>query len=474
MALCYQIWYNCTMRTLPVVALVGRPNVGKSTLFNRLIGRRQAVVSDIAGTTRDRLEQVILWNERQFAIVDMAGLEPALKEKTEIRQGMQEQVEKALNEADIILWIVDGQEGVTTADTVVAELLRRLHRQVIVVANKCDNMQEKGAEYEFSRFGFGETLRVSAIHGTGREALLTSIVEALPEKSRRESLPLYDERELRIALAGRPNVGKSTLLNALVGDSRAVVSAEAGTTRDSVDTLIRADSIFGDTYTRWKTVRIVDTAGIRSRGKIDRSIEGWSVLRTFVAIEDAEIVLLVLDAVEGMVHQDLQVAERIVDSGRPLILLMNKWDAVLAAKDIIPGTPEDQEQQEKVLSVLRFKLPFMPWVQVLFLSGEKGINLDVVGKVLLNAHLAWSKEPKQEEIDVLADHLRTNPRLNNLQKISFEHAQPPVFHVHIHGRVLPHFSTRRYIENALRDYFDIGPTPIKIWVQLNGPEKKKK
>lgn len=458
------------MYSLPVVALVGRPNVGKSTLFNRLIGRRQAVVADIAGTTRDRLERDVAWKEREFTIVDMAGLEPALKEKTEIRQGMQQQVERALQLADVIIWVVDGQEGPTQADAIVAELLRRLHKPVVVAANKCDNPKENGIEYEFSRFGFGDTHRVSAIHGTGVEPVLDAILEVLPENKQRVE-PVEDERELRIALVGRPNVGKSTLLNALVGDNRSVVSAEGGTTRDSVDTVLSATGVFGRTFTRWRTVRIIDTAGIRKSGKIDRSIEGWSVLRTFDAIDDAEVVLLVLDAHEGLVHQDLQVAERIVDAGRPLILVLNKWDAVLAAKNIIPGTPEDQEEQEKVLSSLLHKLPFMHWVQVLFISASRGINIDFIGKLILNAYIAWSKQPDQADLDALAKHLRGNPRLANLQKISFEHNQPPVFHVHIHGRELPHFSTRRFIENTIRDMFEIGPTPIKIWVQLNGPEK---
>lgn len=457
------------MHSLPRVALVGRPNVGKSTLFNRLLGARHAVVAAIAGTTRDRLERDITFEGKQFTLVDMAGLEPALKDGSEIRAGMQRQIHTALAAADLVVWVVDSVEGVTAADRLVAELLRRLGKPVVVAANKCDHEKHEQTHLEFAEFGF-PVVPISALHDRGTGALLSTFVPILPDKGT-ELVPT-DDRELTLAIAGRPNVGKSTLLNALVGSERSVVSAEAGTTRDAVDTILPAEALFGSTFTRWRTVRIVDTAGIRRRGKIDRSIEGWSVLRSYDAVESADVVLLLIDATEGLVHQDTQVMERVTDAGRPLILLINKWDAVLEKAGIEPGGDADNERQEQFLTRLRGNLSFLHWAQVLFLSAQTGLNVEVIGKLVNNAVTAWSQEIDQKELDALAKELKKMPRLQQLQRITFERSKPPVFHVHVHGQRMPHFSTRRSVENAIRDYFNLGPTPMKLWVELSGARVK--
>jgi GTP-binding protein len=294
----------------------------------------------------------------------------------------------------------------------------------------------------------------------------------LPEEGSETGSVLEEERELKLAITGRPNVGKSTLLNALVGEERAVVSPIAGTTRDAVDTVLPASNLFGDIFTRWRTVRVVDTAGIRRRGSIDRSIEGWSVLRSYDAIDAADVTLLLLDATEGLVHQDTQVMQRVVDAGKPLVLIINKWDLILKEKDIIAGTEEDDAAQEAFLDDLRRKLQFISWVQVLFLSAATGLHVKVIGKLVNNAYVAWSKVIDQDELDELAKEIKKFPRLNNLKKITFEHSQPPVFHIHTEGKAAPHFSTRRYVENVLRDYFELGPTPIKIWSETEGKYKK--
>ncbi len=459
------------MNNLPRVALVGRPNVGKSTLFNRLVGSRQAVVADIAGTTRDRLERPVQWRGHQFIIVDMAGLEPALTEKNEISQGMQEQVNRALKDAAVIIWVTDAAAGLLPGDELSAELLRRQHKPVVVAANKADNDKLELGQYEFSQFGFEDMVPISAVHARNIDPLLDAVVALLPEPT--EEVELHDEKELRLAIIGRPNVGKSTLLNALTQDNRAVVSAEAGTTRDAVDTIVPARELFPNTYTKWQTVRLIDTAGIRRRGKIDRQIEGWSVLRTFDTIDASEVVLFVIDATEKLVHQDLQVAERVVTAGRAIVLLVNKWDAVLEKKNLIGGTPEDDEAQSEFLNDLRSKMQFMPWVQVLFMSAQKGINLDVIGKLVLNAFVAWSRKIDQKDLDELTVQLAKMPRLKSLRKITYQHASPPVFHLHVHGHHLPHFSTTRYVENALRDFFDMGPTPMKIWTVTTSAGGKK-
>jgi GTP-binding protein len=396
----------------------------------------------------------------------MAGLEPTLTEQNEIRAGMQRQVQAALKEADLVLWVVDSAEGPTQSDRLIAELLRRLGKKVVVAANKRDHPKHEMAVLEFAEFGFTPVLGISAMHDLGMLELLDAVVAALPTKG--QTAAPKDEREMTLAIVGRPNVGKSTLLNALVGTERSVVSAEAGTTRDAVDTVLPATDLFGRIFTPWRTVRIVDTAGIRRRGKIDRSIEGWSVLRSYAAIDAADVTLLLVDAIEGLVHQDTQVVERLLNAGKPLVLLVNKWDIVLEKAGIIAGTPEDDEKQAEFLTILRRKLVFIHWAPVLFLSAHTGLHLDVIGRLVNSVYIAWSKEIDQNELNELTKQLRKMPRLNNLQKVTFEHAKPPVFHIHVHGKDLPHFSTRRYVENALRDFFELGPTPIKLWVKRSG------
>jgi GTP-binding protein len=282
-----------------------------------------------------------------------------------------------------------------------------------------------------------------------------------------EAEELVDPKELKIAIIGRPNVGKSTLLNALTDDERSVVSSVPGTTRDSVDTLIPATQLFKRTFTRWEQVRIIDTAGIRRRGKIEMGIESWSFLRTINAVEEAEITLLMLDGTEGLTQQDLHIAQRILEIGRPVIILVNKWDAVLSAKNIVPGTVEDVKQQEVFLDMLRKEASFLFWAQVLFLSAQEKINLHIVSRLVLNAYNAWNLDVDQKDLDALVEKLKFQPLFKNLQKITMQHNKPPVFHLHVEGKNLPHFSTHRAAENVLREVFDIGPTPIKIWSETS-------
>lgn len=466
------------MQDLPTIALVGRPNVGKSSLFNRLVKKRHAVISDVPGTTRDRLERPINVLGKAALLVDMAGIEPALKEKNEISAGMQAQVEKALASAAVVLWVVDAQTGVTTQDELVAELLRRLHKPVIVVANKTDNPDMQAMQYEFARFGF-EMVPVSAIHGSGITELIQKIAPVLPERTEPKQLQEEESRELNLAILGRPNVGKSTLLNALTQDNRAVVSPIAGTTRDAVDTVLPAERIFGRTFTRWQTVRIIDTAGIRRRGKIEKGkqgIEGFSVIRSLETLDAAHLALFLIDGDEKLVHQDLQVVQKIIDAGRPLVIVVNKWDAVLAKTGIIPGTAEDDEAQVSFLERLRRQASFLYWAPVVFVSAKEGINLENLGKVLNNCFIAWSITPDNEELKAVSKHVRTLPRMGSVLGITLEHSQPPTFHIHTQGKELLHFSLRRQIEGILREYFEIGPTPIKLWVARTPgstiPEKK--
>ena len=453
------------MKQLCRVGLVGRPNVGKSTLFNRLVGSRLAVVAADAGTTRDRLERTMEEGELSYVLFDMAGIEPEL-EKTELNQAVQSQVERSLKMADILVWVVDSRAGADAIDDRLSRTLRNLGRPIILAINKHDDPKHDMGQYEFSQYGIDPMIALSALHDRGVRQLREDILAAVKicQETKAEGALAEDpDRELRLALVGRPNVGKSTLLNKLVDDTRSVVSAEPGTTRDAVDTIIPAQELFGRTFTKWQQVRIIDTAGIRRRGKIGHQVEAWSVLRTLDAVDQAEVVLFMIDAEEGLVSQDLQVVQKVVDAGRAFILLVNKWDAVLAKKDLFLGTEEEQEAQEKFLDQIRNQAPFLHWARVLFLSATEGQNLEYIGRLVLAAYQAWDLKISQDDLDELTGYLRKMPRLKNLQKIVMTHNRPPVFHIHTEGRNLVHFSTNRYIENALRDRFGIGSTPIKIW-----------
>lgn len=462
-------------QSLPHVALLGRPNVGKSTLFNRLLKRRRAVVSEIAGTTRDRIQEVVTHAGVSFVVVDMAGIEPALQEKNDISIGMQQQVEQALQKADVLVWVVDGLVGLTPQDEQVAELLRRLHKPVVVAVNKTDDPKHELMQFEFSRFGFEPLVPVSAVHAKGIVPLLDAIIARIKDKPTAEVLPTADaieDRELRLAILGRPNVGKSTLLNSLAGEERAVVSPISGTTRDAIDTILPAEPIFGNTFTRFQTVRVIDTAGIRQRGKMGHGIEAWSVLRSMDSLDDAHVILFVINAAEHMTHQDLTVAERILGAGRPLIIVVNKWDLHLEKKGVIPGTEEAEALQETYQQQILGRAPFLSWTQLIFVSAKTGLNLHYLGRVILRAYQAWSKVVPQDELDELVAEVKKTPRLSTIKRISFEHAQPPVFIVHVQDNKILHFTVRRFLERALREYFDIGPTPIKIWVELAKDKKR--
>lgn len=409
------------------------------------------------------------WKNKGFVLIDMAGIEPALELEDEISTGMQRQVEAALRSADLIVWVVDGVEGVTHLDERVAELLRRLGKPVLVVANKTDNEARQMGRFEFMRFGFIDVLALSALHGNGFDEFLDAVIANLPENAALEEGESVDNpRELRLAILGRPNVGKSTLLNTLSNEERAVVSPISGTTRDTVDTVLPSRTLFGRTYTKWSTVRVIDTAGMRRAGKIEKGkegIEGYSVIRSLETLDRAEVVLFLLDGTEGIVHQDLQVSQKIVDAGRPLVLVVNKWDQVLEKHSIIAGTPEDDARQEEFLDQMRQTAPFLFWAPVLFISAKELINVSKIGKLVLSSYNAWSATPSVAILEEVRKHLVTLPRMGSIVRIELTHSCPPTFHVHVQGRKLLHFSVRRQIEHVIREVCEIGPSPIKIWVE---------
>jgi GTP-binding protein len=344
----------------PIVALVGRPNVGKSTLFNRLIGERRAIVEDIPGTTRDRLYGDTEWNGRVFTVVDTAGLlldEDDLTPGTpqlEIARRVREQAEIAIEEADAIIFIVDSREGLTAADAAVAEVLRRASKPVVLAANKADNRERALDAVEFYALNLGEPIPMSAYHGIGVGDVLDRVTDVLPIIEAEE-----DDAAVKIAIVGRPNVGKSSLLNRLIGQERSVVSDVPGTTRDSIDTPVEIDGI---------KALLIDTAGIRRRGKIERGLERYSVMRALRAIERSDVALLLIDATEGVTAQDTHIAGMILESLKGVAILVNKWDLVV----------KDNTTFDAFSRHVREAFKFISYAPLLFISAKTGQRVDKV------------------------------------------------------------------------------------------------
>lgn len=448
----------------PLVAIVGRPNVGKSTLFNRIIGERRAVVSEIPGTTRDRIVAETSWNDKGFLVVDTGGIEilpptveagrrtleedPLLVDSEPFIPLIRAQAELAIQEADLILFLTDARAGLTSADREVADLLRRTKKPVLVVANKVDNESREQDAYEFYELGMGEVYTISAIHGLGVGDLLDLIVDELPDTVEPER---GEDEAMRVAILGRPNVGKSSLLNRLLGEERAIVSPVAGTTRDAVDT----EMIWED-----QPVVLIDTAGIRRRGKIDTGVEKWSVLRTSRALKRADVALLLIDAQEGVTAQDTHVAGMINDAGVSVVVLVNKWDAVKR---------EVRQNQQDAEAHLREELKFLSHVPVLFISALTGLN---VKRVLPTA---------QYVMDARYQRIPTGQLNDLIQRVVLEHAPPskggrrlrifyasqtevapPHFVFVVNDPKLMHFAYYRYLENRIREIHAFPGTPIHM------------
>ena len=351
-----------------VAAIVGRPNVGKSALFNRLMGQRVAIVEDVPGTTRDRLYGTVEWRGRAFTIVDTGGIEEPQGDA--VRVAVQAQAEAAIQESDVVLFVVDAASGLIGVDHDVADLLRKSRKPVILVANKAESDRRALAATEFYELGLADPLPVSALHGTGTGDLLDAVVAALPE---REELTV--EADARIAIVGRPNVGKSSLLNTIVGRERAVVSPTPGTTRDPVDTLLDHDG---------RRVLLVDTAGLRRRGKIEPGIEAYATLRTVRAVDRSDVAILLIDATEGVTAQDLHVAGYVLEEFKGLVIGVNKWDAVERGEDTT----------DRVRAELRRAFHFAPWAPEIFLSAKSGRNVAAI----MDAALAAATE-RRKRID---------------------------------------------------------------------------
>ena len=426
-----------------VVAIVGRPNVGKSTLFNRLVGDRVAIVEDLPGTTRDRLYATADWNGREFALVDTGGLVDPKAGPMEA--AVRAQAELAIDEADVVLFIVDAKAGILPVEYDVADRLRRSGKPSLIVANKADSWRGEAQSAEFYALGLGEVHTVSALQGTGTGDLLDAVLAALPTIT--DDTP---EADARVAIIGRPNVGKSSFLNTLVGAPRAVVSEIPGTTRDTVDTLMERDG---------KRVLLVDTAGIRRRGSIEQGIERYALLRTVRAIERADVAILLIDALEGIVDQDVHIAGYALEARVGLVLAINKWDAV----------DRGMETTERVRAEVTREFHFAPWMTSHLVSAKSGRNVtETLDDAVRVVESRKTRVPTAELHRILVEAIGSHPHPSvRGTEIRFRHvtqadAHVPTFVFFVDRPDLVHFSYQRYLENQIRAHHPFPGTPIRL------------
>jgi GTPase len=437
---------------MPVVALVGRPNVGKSTLFNRLIGEHRAVVHEQPGTTRDRLYGTVEWRGREFTVVDTGGIGLDTGEG-DLMADVRLQAQEAMREADVIVFVTDAQSGLTAADDEVSHLLRRTRKPLIVAANKAENRRRQLDAAEFYTLGLGEPIVVSALHGEGTGDLLDAVVESLPRTPEPDG---QEDVAVSIAIVGRPNVGKSSLLNALVGRERSIVRHEAGTTRDAIDTFLTFQG---------ETIMLIDTAGIRRRGKIVPGVEKFSVLRAVRAIERADVAILVLDAVEGIRAQDTHVAGYVDEAAKGLVVAVNKWDLV----------EKHGRVQEEYTAAVRRDLKFADWAPLLFVSAKTRQRVQRVIEVAGAVQAERTKRvptPRLNEViraAAQAHPLSERGRTFKIYYVAQTGTAPPTFTCFCNDPRLVHFSYVRYLENTLRGEFGFLGTPLRL--QFRGRER---
>jgi GTPase len=434
----------------PVVAIVGRPNVGKSTFFNRIVGQRIAIVEDEPGTTRDRLYADAEWDGVTFTLIDTGGLEteviPELEDSGKIIQRTREQARLAIEEADVVLFMVDTRTGPSPEDFEVAEILRRSGKPILLAANKADNPARRQNAVEFYQLGLGDPIAISSLHGLNTGDLLDAIVEALPEETGEEEQPDL----VKIAIVGRPNVGKSSLLNTLFGQQRAIVSDIPGTTRDSLDTLVNWEGC---------SFLLIDTAGIRRRGKIEVGVERYGVMRAMRSIDRADVVLLVIDASEGTTAQDTHVAGYILEQSKGIVVVSNKWDLV----------PKDEETRKEFAQRIQDELHFMPYVPVLFISAKTGQGVNRVLETTLRVVEQRNKRIPTAALNKLVKEAvaRHAPPARPGHWLKFYYVtqaetNPPTFVFFVNDPELIHFSYQRYLENQLRQVFGFEGTPLKM------------
>ena len=428
----------------PIVAVVGRPNVGKSTFFNKMVGSRVSIVQDTPGVTRDRIIADAEWTGKHFMLIDTGGIEPENKEI--IPSQMRAQAEIAMDMADVILFMVDGRSGLTAADREVADMLRRKNKEVILVANKIDTHRMPDDFYDFYEIGLGEPFAISSTNQLGLGDLLDEVVSRIPEEAFEED----EDEDIKIAIIGRPNVGKSSLVNAFLGEERVIVSEIAGTTRDSIDTPFEKD---GQKYT------LIDTAGIRRRSKVTDEVEKFSVIRAMAAIERCDVALMVIDATEGLAEQDKRIVGLAHEAGKGIIVVVNKWD--LVAKET--NTMRDMERE------IKGQLQFMSYAPVMFTSAVKGQRLlPVIDAARSVAENRAMRVGTGQLNSLIQDAVMMNPTpVDKGKRLKIYYAaqigiKPPLFSFSVNDRELMHFSYARYLENKIREGYGFAGTSIKF------------
>lgn len=434
-----------------LVAIVGRPNVGKSTLFNKIIGKRMSIVDDTPGVTRDRIYAKGEWLNREFMLVDTGGIEPESKDV--ILSQMREQAQLAIESADVIVFVADIKTGMTAADQSVAQMLQKSGKPIVLCVNKCDGLGENPPEiYEFYNLGLGDPIAVSSVHGHGTGDLLDAVFENMPDASEDEE----DDDTIKVAIIGKPNAGKSSLVNKIAGENRVIVSDKAGTTRDAVDTPVTHDG---------KKYLLIDTAGIRRKSKVSDNVEKYSVLRAYMAVDRADVCVIMIDAAEGFTEQDSKIAGYAHEQGKASVVAINKWDTI----------EKDGKTMQEFTKKLEVDFSFMSYAPFVFISAKTGQRIDKLFQLIdytveqnarristgrLNELLSYATarvQPPSDKGKRLKVYYLTQPSV-----------KPPTFVCFCNKKDLFHFSYQRYIENQIREAFGLDGTPIRFIVRERG------
>lgn len=440
----------------PVVAIVGRPNVGKSTLFNKLIGTRLSIVDDKPGVTRDRIYGDCEWLNHHFLLVDTGGIEPYSNDV--ILKQMRTQAELAIETADVIILVTDIRSGVLASDMEVASMLQKSNKPVVLCVNKCDTVGAPDPEfYEFYNLGLGDPIAVSSTHGHGTGDLLDEVISYFPESCEEEE---NDEEVINVAIIGKPNVGKSSLVNKISGTNRAIVSNIAGTTRDTTDTYIE------NNYGKFN---FIDTAGLRRKSKVNDNIEKYSIIRARMAVERANVCVIMIDATEGFTEQDSKVAGIALEQGKACIIAVNKWDAV----------EKDGKTMKEFRDKLAVDFSFMSYAPVIFISAQTGLRIDKLYEMIVFVHSQNSMRistGKLNEVLSIAT-ARVQPPTDKGKRLKIYYmtqasTRPPTFVFFVNNKELFHFSYQRYLENQIRDIFGLDGTPVRFMIRERNEGKK--
>lgn len=432
------------------ICLVGRPNVGKSTLFNRLVKKKISIIEDIPGVTRDRIYSSGIYDDKPFYLIDTGGIDIS---EGAFNEEIKAQVEIGIDESDVIIFVVDGKEGITSNDTLIRDMLRKSNKKVVVAINKIDNKLSEDNMYDFYTLGFDEYIPISAEHNVGISDLMDIVTSEFDESEE------VDDNRLKFSVIGRPNVGKSSLVNALLNEERVIVSDIAGTTRDSIDTVL--------TYDKNEYI-LIDTAGLRKKGKIFESVEKYSLLRSMRAIDRSDVCLLVINAEEGIIEHDKHIAGYALEAGKAIVIVVNKWDTIETDKDAA---------MKKWKTDIKNNFQFMPYAKVCFLSAKTRKRISTLMPLVLESYENATKEIKTNILnDIIMEAFMETPPPSykgKKLKIYFTHqsgTKPPRFDISVNSKGLIHFSYERYLENKIRQNIDFSGTPIILNFKNKGEE----